>query len=74
MTVRKIHCVFPPVVLEEPLFHRISREFQIVTNIRAAEVSEDSGYMDLELEGDPDEINRVISYLEEKGVGVSDLS
>lgn len=73
MSVRKIHCVFPPVVLEEPLFHRINRDFKIVTNIRAAEVSEDSGYMDLELEGEPDEIDRVISYLEDKGVAVSGL-
>jgi L-aspartate semialdehyde sulfurtransferase ferredoxin len=74
LTVRKIHCVFPPVVLEEPLFHRISRDFNIVTNIRAAEVSEDSGFMDLELEGDPEEVDRVISYLQEKGVNVTDLS
>jgi len=74
LSVRKIHCVFPPVVLEEPLFHRINRDFRIVTNIRAAEVSEDSGYMDLELEGEPDEIDRVLAYLQDKGVAVSELT
>ncbi|MEZ5990388.1 MAG: NIL domain-containing protein [Planctomycetota bacterium] len=73
MSSRKIHCEFPQQVLEEPLFFRISRDFNVVPNIRGAEVTEEKGYMDIELEGEQDEILRVIDYLRELGVEVTDL-
>lgn len=53
-----------------PLLYRLNRKFDVVVNVRRASVTEDGGYYGLELEGDEDEINRVVAFLEELGADV----
>jgi hypothetical protein len=65
-----IRCTFPPSLLREPLLHHVNKTFAVVPNIRAAEIGEESGWMDLELEGIEGEIERVVEYLRSRGVGV----
>ena len=65
-----IRCTFPPQILREPLLYNLGRDFHVVPNIRGAEIGEDRGWMDLELEGADDEIERVVHYLRSRGVDV----
>lgn len=67
---RRIHCVFPPKIMEEPLVYHLGKDFDIVPNIRRAVIAEDHGNMDIELVGEEDEIQRVIEYLRDRGVEV----
>ncbi len=70
---RKIHCVFPQEIIHEPLLYRIGQEFEVVPNVRGAAISDEFGEMDLELEGEEAEIERVIAYLQSRGVEVKEI-
>jgi hypothetical protein len=48
-------------------------KFKIVTNIRRAEVGQDTGWVVLELEGAGEEIDRGIEWVASQGVEVSSL-
>ena len=54
----------------ERLLCNLTKDFAVRYNIRRAEIEEDHGWMDLELEGDASEIDRVVAYLRDRGVEV----
>ena len=66
-----IRCTFPAQILQEPLLYNLGKDFSVVPNIRGADIGEERGWMDLELDGDAEEILRVIEYLRERGVEVT---
>ncbi|MEW5768621.1 MAG: NIL domain-containing protein [bacterium] len=70
MAKREVRVIFPEELIREPLIYRIGHEFKVVTNIKRANVTRDSGWVVLEIEGDSEEIDRVVSYLRTKGVKV----
>ena len=48
----------------------MGKNFSLVTNIRRADVTEDRGWVVLELDGDLQEIERGIQWVTSKGVRV----
>ena len=70
MTRRRVRLVFSRDLVTEPVIHTLGHRFEIVTNIRRADVTADEGWVVLELMGDADELERGISYLGERGVKV----
>jgi ABC-type methionine transport system ATPase subunit len=56
--------------MKEPLVYWLGRKFEVVTNIRRADVQEGIGWIILELEGEPEEIERAKQWLEEQKVRV----
>ena len=70
MAKKQIMFTFPEQLIREPIIHNLSHKFNIVTNIRRADVSEDRGWVMLELEGVEGEIERGIAWVVEKGVRV----
>jgi hypothetical protein len=69
----KIRVTFPENKVTDPLIYQIGREYNLVTNIRRADVTEKSGWVDLELIGEPAEIERAIEGLKKKGVNVDPI-
>jgi len=61
---------FPQELTKEPIIYTLSHQFKIVPNIRRADISEDKGWMVLELEGQEEEIERGIGWVIAKGVRV----
>ena len=57
-------------LVKEPVIHELGRRFEIVTNIRRADVDREEGWVLLELTGEPDELERGMAYLTERGVRV----
>jgi len=70
MVKRQVMFTFPQEQVREPIIHNLSHQFQIVTNIRRADIAEDKGWVVLELEGDSEEIEQGISWVTSKGVRV----
>ena len=66
----KIYCTFPQEIIREPLLYNLGRNFNVIPNIRGASVTDESGFMALELEGREDELASAVAYLKEKGVRV----
>ena len=73
MAKRRVRFTFPETLITEPLIYNLGRKFEIVTNIRRANVQERVGWVVLELEGDEDEIERGLEWMTEAGVRVDSI-
>ncbi len=74
MAKRRVKLTFPRDLITEPLIYQLGQKFEIVTNVRRADVREAMGWVVLELEGDEDEISRGIDWVTETGVRVDPIS
>lgn len=70
MAKRYVMFTFPPDLIKEPIIYNLSRRFNVVPNIRRADVSEDKGWVALELEGEENDIEQGIAWVTRKGVRV----
>ena len=70
MATQRVKFTFPQDLIPSPLIYELGMQFKIVTNIRRADVTEDRGWVVLELEGDLEEIERGLEWIASKGVRV----
>ncbi len=70
MVKRRVVFTFPPKLIKEPIIYNLGHKFKVVTNIRRADVSENKGWVVLELEGEEAEIDKGIEWVAGKGVRV----
>ena len=70
MAKQRMKFTFEPHLIKEPIIWKLGREFDLVTNIRRADVTEDRGWVILELDGDLTEIERGLKWVQEQGVRV----
>jgi ABC-type methionine transport system ATPase subunit len=70
MAKRRVMFTFPPELIKEPIIYNLGQQFKVVSNIRRADVSENKGWVVLELEGEEREIERGIAWVMAKGVRV----
>ncbi len=70
MVKKQIMFTFPEKLIKEPIIYNLAQRFKVVTNIRRADVSEDKGWVVLELEGEEKEIDDSIAWVKSKGVRV----
>jgi ABC-type methionine transport system ATPase subunit len=68
--VSRFHLTFPKRLIDEPLIYRVGREFDVVTNIRRANVEENVAWVILEMRGSEDAITGAVSWLVDRGVQV----
>ncbi|MHB8574293.1 MAG: NIL domain-containing protein [Dehalococcoidia bacterium] len=73
MASKRVRFTFPPALITMPIIYEIGRQFQVVTNIRMADVDEKVGWVVLELEGDGGEIDRSLEWAQAKGVRVDPI-
>ncbi len=71
---RKLYLTFPQELIRQPLIFRVGHEFNVVTNIKAASVSENVGLVAIEIEGEPAELERAVEWLKNQGVKVEPLA
>jgi hypothetical protein len=67
---RRWKLIFGSALVKEPVIYQLGRKFEIVTNIRRADVTRDQGWVLLEVTGEPEELDRGVAYLESCGVKV----
>jgi ABC-type methionine transport system ATPase subunit len=70
MTRARLHLTFPEHVIHEPIVYRLGKDFDLVTNIRRANVEERFGWVILEVDGPEDEVARAVSWLTGQDVQV----
>ena len=70
MARRRLKLIFGTDLVKEPVIYQLGRKFEIVTNIRRADVTGDAGWVLLEVTGEPDELDNGVEYLESRGVRV----
>ncbi len=70
MAVKRVRFTFPEDLIKEPVIYLMGHQFQVITNVRMADVDARTGWVVLELEGDAAEIERSLAWAQERGVRV----
>ena len=73
MPLRRVTFTFKTDLIQRPVIYELGKKFDIVTNVRRAEVGQESGWVVLELEGTLEEIERGLAWVAKLGVDVSPL-
>jgi len=71
---KHVRLTFSPDLIKEPLIYQLGQEFQVVTNIRMADVDAKVGWVVLSLEGDDAEVQRALDWVRSKGVRIDDAT
>ncbi|MFQ5588605.1 MAG: NIL domain-containing protein [Nitrospiria bacterium] len=69
----KVRITFPEDKIREPIIYNTGKNFKVVTNIRRADVTEKTGWVDLELVGETAEIERAVAAMKAAGVKVDPI-
>jgi len=66
-----LHLSFPKDLISEPILHRLATGFDLVSNIRRANLEEDrGGWLIVQVDGEHDAIAGAVAWLAERGVEV----
>jgi ABC-type methionine transport system ATPase subunit len=72
MATRMVGLTFSDELIREPLIYRIGHEFNVVTSIFQAAVTEEAGWVLLEMDGETKEIQRAVDFLQKMNVKVEE--
>ena len=71
---RRVYLSFPEKLITDPVIYTMGKRFDVVTNVRRANVEAHSGWVVLEIDGEDDEIDRAIQYASDLGVEVNEMT
>ena len=74
MIKRRLMFTFPPDLVKEPIIYNLGHQFNIATNIYLADISEETGWVVLELEGNEEDIENGIAWATSRGMRVEPAS
>lgn len=74
MAKQRVRFTFSAELVREPIIYRLGHDFDVVTNIRRADVRSDVGWVVLELEGSEAEIQRGLDWVGNTGVRVDPIA
>jgi len=60
-----------PDQVDSPILCRLAKEYDVVTNVRRAQISEDYGFAEVDIEGTLEEVQRAISWLMTTGLHIN---
>ena len=74
MITKRVRLTFEGEAVKEPVIYKMGHEFQVVTNIRMADVEHGFGWVMLEVDGEADEVERCLSWVEGLGVRIDPVA
>jgi ABC-type methionine transport system ATPase subunit len=73
MVKKVLNLTFPKKLIKEPVIYNVGQKFKIITNVRKANVTNDYGWILLEVEGELEEIQKGEEYIKGLGIIVDDV-
>ncbi len=73
MAKLRFHIRYPEEKIPDPILYQIGKEYEVIYSIRRADVRETTGWLDVEFTGSPDEIDRAVEGLRQKGCVVDPI-
>ncbi len=67
---RRLTLTFTSELVTEPVIYNLGQQFRLVTNIRSANITEERGWMMLEVEGEEEDIENGLAWAISRGVRV----
>ena len=74
MKHERVKLTFPEDLVRQPVIGEMVRTFDVLPNIRRANVEEHMGWIICEVEGGDAEVERALAWLHDRGVQVDRLS
>ncbi len=68
-----VRLTFPADLIKDPVIYQMGKNYAVVTSIRRADVAEGSGWVELDLDGEPSELERALDYCRSRGITVEQL-
>ena len=72
MTKRRVTLTFTEEAVAQPIIYNLGQQFNIVTNIRQANITEDGGWIEVELDGENQNIEDGIAWAISRGARVDE--
>ena len=69
----RVKLTFPEKLIKEPVIYNLGKKYNIITNVRRANVEQKVGWVALELDGTEADLEAGLRYLDEVGVEVEQL-
>lgn len=74
MARRRVILTFNEESVAQPIIYNLGQQFKVVTNIRRANMTEEGGWIEVELEGEDEDIEAGITWAISKGVRVDETA
>ena len=74
MAKRCVTLTFNEEIVAQPIIYNLGQQFEVVTNIRQANITEDGGWIEVELEGENQNIEDGIAWAISKGARVDETA
>ncbi len=71
MTSIRLYLTFPEDLVGQPVIYEVVKRFDVIPNVRRANVEAHSGWVILELSGASEALDAAIAYFKETGVEVN---
>jgi ABC-type methionine transport system ATPase subunit len=66
----RVRLTFPEALIKQPIIGRMVQEFNVMPNIRRANVEETVGWIICELGGDDEDVEKSLEWLHDLGIQV----
>lgn len=73
MKTQRLELTFPEKLIKKPIIYHLVKEYDVIPNIRRANVDEKCGWMVLELSGDTRQLEHAFQHLKDLGVEIEFL-
>lgn len=70
---KRFYLTYPPELIKEPFIYRLIKSYDVIVNIRQANISSELGLMSVELEGEANEMEKAVKFLIGKGIEVEPI-
>jgi ABC-type methionine transport system ATPase subunit len=68
MAKKMVHLVFPQRLIKKPVIYTMAKKYNVIPNIRRANITETVGEVTLELSGAKENLEKARKYLERLGI------
>ena len=74
MAKKRLTFTFTEEEVAQPIIYNLGQQYNIATNIRQANITEDGGWIDVELEGEEQNIEDGVTWAISRGVRVDETA
>ena len=74
MAKKQVTLTFPQGLIKEPVIYTMAKQYNLVPNIRRANITETVGYVTLEIEGSEKDLEAGLKDIAAKGVKVEPVT
>lgn len=60
MAIKRVHLTFNKDHVREPVLWRVGQEFNVIMNIRRADIQQDMGWVELEMDGEEEALEKAL--------------